>query len=226
MDNFENDNERFISEKVKAFEMVAALLPGIKILQCTEPTQNLFICHNGRKHYDLTQAFFKHLPVKEYRKMIFDPDSPGTCLLGTKEINDPLYPEQRFYIRYAHLEERQEVDLIIVHHPWMEEGKPLLSLTQIISLHLDPWLVAKIKRTLGEMFFRKKSTENYEQLTVRNRDVLSLMVKWYKAEEIGAELGMRANTVNTHKKKIKDVLSIEDNFEILKYGLAFDLISF
>lgn len=223
MDNF----EKSIHEKIKAFETVAELIPGIKILQRAEPLQNLFICNGGLKHYGLTKAFFIHLPIREYRKMIFDPESSGTCLLGKKESNDAFYPEKSYYIRYDHLQTKHEVDIVIVHHlPYEKDGHPQLSLTQIIPLHVDSWLVTKIKRALGEINFRKKHNGKYADLTVRNREVLSLMVKWYKTEDIGAELEIRANTVNTHKKKIKDVLSIEDNFEILKYGLAFDLVSF
>src|SRR5690606_28493710 len=110
MDNF----EKSIHEKIKAFEIVAELIPGIKILQRVEPLQNLFICNNGVKHYGLTQGFFKHLPIKEYRKIIFDPESPGTCLLGKKEGNDASYPEKSYYIRYEHLQTRHEVDIVIV----------------------------------------------------------------------------------------------------------------
>ena len=116
---------------------------------------------------------------------------------------------------------------MIIHNILPDENKvPQLSMIQIIPFNFEPWAAIKIERIIGEMMFMKENMERYERLSARNKEVLSLMARFYKADEIGSELCIEVNTVNTHKKKIKEVLSVEDNFDILKYGLAYDLVTF
>ena len=64
----------------------------------------------------------------------------------------------------------------------------------------------------------------FSQLTERNRQVLSLMARCLKAEEIGGKLFIGVNTVNSHKKRIKEILETNESWDILQYGLAYDLI--
>lgn len=45
-----------------------------------------------------------------------------------------------------------------------------------------------------------------------------------KAEEIGEKLFIGENTVNTHKNRIKERLETNENWEIIRYELAYDLI--
>lgn len=221
------DIEALIQEKVKAFEIASELIPGIKILQRTHPAQNLYICKAGVKHYGLTQSFFRHLSEKEFRKTIFDSQHPNTCLIGIKLNDDSPYPEKAVYIKHGQLKKTQGIDVVIIHNMLPDaEGVPQLSLMQIIPFNFEPWALMKINRIIGEMTFMKENMEKYKKLSSRNKEVLSFMVRSYKADDIGNQLCIEVNTVNTHKKKIKEVLSIEDNFEILKYGLAYDLVNF
>jgi DNA-binding CsgD family transcriptional regulator len=221
------DIERLIKEKVSAFEVAAELIPGIKILQRIQPAQNLFICQAGVNHYGLTQSFFRHLSERDFRKNIFDAEHPGTCRIGIKMKDNSPYPEKAVYIKHGRLKKTKGIDLVIIHNMVPNsEGVPQLSLTQILPFDFEPWAITKIARIIGEMTFMKENFDKYQKLSFRNKEVLSLMVKSYKADDIGSELCIEANTVNTHKKKIKEVLSIEDNFEILKYGLAYDLVTF
>lgn len=64
----------------------------------------------------------------------------------------------------------------------------------------------------------------FSKLTDRNKQVLSLMARCLKAEEIGNKLFIGMNTVNSHKKRIKEILETNESWDILQYGLAYDLI--
>ncbi|GAA0878135.1 hypothetical protein GCM10009119_11030 [Algoriphagus jejuensis] len=64
-----------------------------------------------------------------------------------------------------------------------------------------------------------KNREKFEQLSTRNKEVLSHMTCCTKAEDISEILGISVNTVNTHKKKIKDLLVLEGNCEVVWAGL-------
>jgi len=52
----------------------------------------------------------------------------------------------------------------------------------------------------------------------------ALIGRCKKAEEIGEELFIGVNTVNSHKKRIKELLDTNDTWELIRYGLAFDLV--
>lgn len=217
--------QEFITNKIHALEIAGEWIPGIKIIQRTDPFQNLFICKNGLKLYGLTRASFKYLPAREYRGIIFDPDSPRTCQLGVTKCKATSIVEKKIYISYDQLMEKGKADLVIVHY--LFPGEPTRShftFTQIILLNFESWATTKAKRILEEMVFKRRNAAKFSHLTGRNKEVLSLMTKGLKAKQIGERLFIGVNTVNSHKKRIKELLETSDNWEILRYCLAFDLL--
>ena len=219
-----NFEQEFINSKINALKIAGDWIPGIKIVQNTRPYQNLYICETGQKHFALTEAFFKHLPLSEYRSRIFDPEDLHTCLLGAKEYDETLLASKNYFIRHQQLQERHEVELIIIHQLLPHIGsKSRFTFTQIIPISFQPWAVPKIKRIAQEMSFRKEYHHKFCQLTDRNREVLALMARCLKAEEIGEELFIGVNTVNSHKKRIKEVLETNANSDLIQYANAFDL---
>lgn len=216
--------QEFITNKIQAVETAGAWIPGIKIIQRTDPFQILFICKYGLKHYGLTNAAFKYLPAREYRGKIFDPNSPNTCQLGVTKLGDTSFVEKKIYISYGQLIERGKVELVIVHYLFpAQPTKSHFTFTQIIPLSFEPWAAAKATRILEEMAFRRKNTGKFSQLTARNKEVLALSARGVRATQIGERLFIGVNTVNSHKKRIKELLETTNNWEILRYCLAFDL---
>ncbi|GAA0878119.1 hypothetical protein GCM10009119_10870 [Algoriphagus jejuensis] len=216
-----------IQKKVEAFELASTWIPGIKILQQVEPAKNLFICERGIQRYGLSQGFFKHLPTKEFKSLVFDADSPETCLLAVSERNFGNYPETRIFLQRQKRNKNLPMELVIVKYlNFDSNGVPLLSLTQILPLPFQPWASTKVNRIIHEISFKKQNREKFKQLSTRNKEVLSHMTCCTKAEDISELLGISVNTVNTHKKKIKDLLVLEGSCEVVWYGLAFDLLKF
>ena len=217
--------QEFIGNQIRAFEVAGEWIPGIKIIQCTDPFQNLFICKRGQEHFGLTKASFGYLPARDYRKIIFNPEGPYTCQLGVSKYKDTSLVEKKIYIRHDQLIEKGEADLVIVHYLFPgEPDRSGFTFTQIIPIEFEPWAEPKAKRILEEMVFKKENEIKFSLLTDRNKEVLSLMAKCVRAKQIGERLFIGENTVNSHKKHIKEVLETNDNWEITRYGLAFDLI--
>jgi DNA-binding CsgD family transcriptional regulator len=222
MEQHNTQEEDWIYAKINALQMASEWIPGIKIVQNNRPYQNLYLCEQGQNYFGITDLFFKHLPPDEFQKRIFDPEAPFTCLLGVQgETNAAT---KRFYIRYDKLEAEHKVDLIIVH-PFITD--PQMSgrytFTQIIPVSFQPWAVPKTKRVVQEMSFRKENVHKFSQLTERNKEVLALIARCFKAEEIGERLFIGVNTVNSHKKRIKEVLETTSNRDLMQYAKAFDL---
>jgi len=61
------------------------------------------------------------------------------------------------------------------------------------------------------------------RLSERERQVLHLYVNGYKSSEIGGILFMSVNTVETHKKRIKEKLGLTRKADLLTYAMAHDL---
>jgi|SRR5690606_5486997 len=213
---------RSIQEKVEKFREIDRWLPGIKVIQRIDPEENLFICQRGKQRYQLSETFFRHLSKDDFRNTIFDPTNLNTCLIGT--FGEGVQ-RRNLYIRYNSTKSPQEAELVTVE--LIEEdfpGLPVLRLIQILPSHLMGWVPAKTARIVNEMCFLSDHKKKYQQLTKRNREVLALMVKGISAEEIGERLFIGVNTVNTHKRRVREILEIKTNYELLQYGLAFDLV--
>jgi DNA-binding NarL/FixJ family response regulator len=57
------------------------------------------------------------------------------------------------------------------------------------------------------------------QLTVRQRDVLRLIVKGQRMKEIAANLGLSTRTVETHKYEMMETLGLHSTAELVRYSL-------
>lgn len=57
------------------------------------------------------------------------------------------------------------------------------------------------------------------QLTVRQRDVLRLIVKGQRMKEIAANLGLSVRTVETHKYEMMEALGLHSTAELVRYAL-------
>jgi DNA-binding NarL/FixJ family response regulator len=57
------------------------------------------------------------------------------------------------------------------------------------------------------------------QLTLRQRDVLRLIVKGQRMKEIAANLGLSTRTVETHKYEMMEVLGLHSTAELVRYAL-------
>jgi DNA-binding NarL/FixJ family response regulator len=57
------------------------------------------------------------------------------------------------------------------------------------------------------------------QLTVRQRDVLRLIVKGQRMKEIAANLGVSVRTVETHKYEMMETLGLHSTAELVRYSL-------
>jgi DNA-binding NarL/FixJ family response regulator len=57
------------------------------------------------------------------------------------------------------------------------------------------------------------------QLTVRQRDVLRLIVKGQRMKEIAANLGLSTRTVESHKYEMMEALGLHSTAELVRYAL-------
>ena len=84
-------------------------------------------------------------------------------------------------------------------------------------------LLAAHQRTRGKSP-HDRLTDQYEQLSRRERDVLELMAKGFGGVEIGQKLGISNKTVETYKERIEEKLGLRHRSEYVNFALEIGLL--
>ena len=82
----------------------------------------------------------------------------------------------------------------------------------------------QINRIIGENNFRIKHKADFEQLTQREKEVLSLLAIGYSNKDVANQLYISLETAKHHRKIIKSKLNIGSTTELVQFGQAFNLI--
>ncbi|MBX2845166.1 MAG: response regulator transcription factor [Saprospiraceae bacterium] len=73
---------------------------------------------------------------------------------------------------------------------------------------------------------RKRSREGVMPISLTNReiDVLRLIAQEYSSREIGEQLFLSSNTVETHRKNLIKKLNVKNSIGLVKYAIQYDLV--
>ena len=85
------------------------------------------------------------------------------------------------------------------------------------------------KRLMGEYLDRLKQGENtgaFEQLSDREKEVLSWVAKGYSNKEIAEQLVISVKTVETHKANVMEKLGLKTRPELVQYAMKKGLLTF
>ena len=122
------------------------------------------------------------------------------------------------------------------HHDWCwflsatkiffrdEHGKPLLTLTNSLPTDAKHSITAKAQRLLEENKFLRRNHHVFGKLTNREKEILKMMALGDSSCEMAEKLYISETTASTHRRNIKRKLSIETNYDITRFAMAFDLI--
>ncbi|RZM27378.1 MAG: response regulator transcription factor [Pedobacter sp.] len=104
------------------------------------------------------------------------------------------------------------------------KNRPLLVITLAFPIDTMHHMTAKANRLLEENNFLRKNIQGFSSLTTRERDVLRLLALGKSSTETAEVLFISQNTVDTHRKNIKQKLETSSYYELCKYARAYDLI--
>lgn len=105
-----------------------------------------------------------------------------------------------------------------------ESGGPLLTICLSCRIEPDSHLTAKVQRLLDENAFLRSHAATFANLTGRERQVLSHLARSRSSGEIAEALFISAQTVDTHRRNLRQKLGASTAFELGQYARAFDLI--
>lgn len=105
-----------------------------------------------------------------------------------------------------------------------DEGGPLLVMGLAIPLHPDNHFTAKVQRLVDENSFLRENGGRFSTLTLREKQVLRYLALGHSSPEMAECLHLSAQTVDTHRRNIRQKLNATSSFELGQYARAFDLI--
>ncbi len=77
----------------------------------------------------------------------------------------------------------------------------------------------------GYLHSTPEDSDNYTQLSEREKEIFILLAEGHSTREIGEQLFISVKTVGTHKQNILEKLELKTNSDIVKYALKKGLIS-
>ncbi len=95
-----------------------------------------------------------------------------------------------------------------------------------LNLHSHKGLVkyARRERLLQSKRRHSAERESYDGLTVRQREVLTLIAEGFSNQDIGSQLGISVRTVERHRENIVKRLNLHSRTDLVKYALRKGLI--
>lgn len=103
-------------------------------------------------------------------------------------------------------------------------GKPICTLTHALPVDAQHHMAAKAQRLLEENNFLRSHYAVFNLISKREREVLRLMALGESSPEMAGKLNISEKTVKTHRKNIRRKLNVENNYDIMRFAQAFDLI--
>ncbi|MEQ8577534.1 MAG: helix-turn-helix transcriptional regulator [Balneola sp.] len=149
----------------------------------------------------------------------------------TIEVVGPRF--QKFYEEAD--DEKVKADFQLIKNPKTNEydtfftvskpfkDKELLLTTSNPVENLD-WISTKVERIAGEEIFVRKHFRQFQSLTIRELEILTLIAQGKTNRRISDQLFISIATVKQHRKFIKKKTDCKNTVELVKFAQAFDLI--
>lgn len=214
-------------EKLKLFTPCANMMPGVVIIHELENFNTIFMSSNGLKQLGTNMKELRSLG-KDYHKRFFNNDDMEDFLEKLNKLLQKKDPEETFtFFQQVKLKDRKDwvwhiASTRIFHQD--EEQQVTHTITIAFPVDRMKHIPNKAERLLAENEFYRKNYDKYIALGKRAKEVLRLVALGKSSAEIADELCISVDTVNTHRKLIKQKLNISNTYEFTEYAHAYDLI--
>lgn len=219
--------ERIIQE-IEKLKSVADSLPGVIILHDLRDWSVAWMSDKGLDQLGVTLEEITSLSSETYHSRFFNEEDSKDYvpkilgLLESNKIDDTITLFQQVRFSEDSNWEWHACSIKILLRD--EEGKPLLSITMSFPIDAMHYMTAKAARLLEEKNFRRNNLCSFLKLSTREIEVLKLFALGKTSGDTADELFISINTVETHRKNIKQKLNTNSYYELCQYARAFDLV--
>ncbi|SDY68379.1 response regulator transcription factor [Hymenobacter psychrophilus] len=216
-----------IDETLAALAPVADALPGVVIVLNHDCRQVLYMSGRGLAALKITIPELRALG-EEYYARYFNPDEAQEYVpkvVDLLERNDLNYSVSFFQqVRTGPngcFELHLSTARILLQG---EQGQPLLTIC--LSCPIDPssHITSKVQRLLDDNTFLRTHAARFASLTKRERQVLAGVSRGLSSGVLAEDLFLSVQTVDTHRRNLRQKLQTSSTFELGQYARAFNLI--
>lgn len=218
-----------LPERVQAeLAILAEHTPAIIIVHQLEGTILKYMSPRGLGILKINYEEIFNLPFADYVNRFFNPadaadyapkivemlkkGDDNEIITFFQQVRSTEYDDYKWYLTTSKIFLKDEA------------GKP----THIISYSqpIDPLhhITSKVARLLEENNFLRKNHAAFATLTKREKEILKSMALGENSELIAQRLFISEATVNTHRKNIRTKLNVANNYDLIQFAHAFDLI--
>lgn len=220
-------NQKAFDKKLREFAKQAELMPSVVIVQQLNPFVSLFMTSRGLTELGITGSELKEIG-SDYLSRFFNLEDSEDYLNKLKEllkINDPdgtftFFQKVKFKKRSEWVWHIGSTRIFF----WDENGNPTHLVTIAIPIDKLKHIPNKAERLLAENNFFHTNLKKFLTLGKREREILKWVALGQSSREIADTLCISVQTVNTHRKLIRQKLGITSTYEFTQYAHAFDII--
>ncbi|RYY37306.1 MAG: LuxR family transcriptional regulator [Sphingobacteriaceae bacterium] len=216
-----------VIDKINDFAPYAEQMPGVVIIHLVGDFPVLYMTSNGLEQLGVTLEELQQIGTQYYHRY-FNIEDIDTFVPKLRALLQGDVSNQSIsFFQQVKLAGKNEWTWHMSSvRVFMrdEEGKPLLTITISFPISEMKHVEAKAERLLEENNFLRRNSKAFATLSKREKEVLSLVAKGKTSQEIAETLFISSETVQTHRRNIKQKLGISTAFAFTEYALAFDLI--
>lgn len=217
-----------LRSKLSKIESFSKIVPGIIIIRELNGFEPVFISESGLKlmHTKLEEiqtetdkfqnSFFHNEDIYDFKKKLQE----------LEKVSNTERSQFTFFQQLKLAKENEWIWHICISEIFHRDENRLAthSITVANPINHLKHLPNKVNRLVAENLFFKQNLEKYQSLGKREREVLKLVALGKSSAEIANQLFISVETVNTHRKNIKEKLKINNTYGFSQYALAFDLL--
>ncbi|SMB99954.1 transcriptional regulator, LuxR family [Hymenobacter roseosalivarius DSM 11622] len=220
-------DEHRIQQRLAEIAAVADSMPGVVIVLNDDCRRVLYMSARGLAELGTTLAEVTALG-EEYYARYFNPDEAHEYVpkvVGLLERNDLSYTVTFFQQVRTGPQGCFELHLSTARVLLQgQQGRPLLTICLSCRIDPDSHITTKVQRLLDENTFLRAHAARFAGLTKRERQVLAGISRGLSSGELAEALFISAQTVDTHRRNLRQKLQTTSAFELGQYARAFDLI--
>ncbi|GAA4913881.1 helix-turn-helix transcriptional regulator [Mucilaginibacter defluvii] len=216
-----------ISQKITEFAPYAEMLPGVTIIHHIADFSVVHMCSKGQKLLGVTVDELREMGAEYYPRYFNMEYMEGLLPKMEKLLRDNKKNESFSYFQQVKYAGKDDWTWHITStgiFMWDDDGKPLLTITTALPIENLKEVEPKAERLLAENIFLRNNAARFGLLSKREISILKLVAGGKSSPEIAKELFISAETVQTHRRNIKQKLGISNNFEFTEYARAFNLL--
>ena len=216
-----------IQEKINLFAPVAELMPGVVIIHELKGFKPVYMSSKGLKLLGMTMEELIAMG-EDYKRVVLNDEFMEDFL---KSFEKMLQKEKEWNTYSIFHQVKLPDDENYGWHissvkAFNKDSENNTTHTVTIGFPLGQFLhiPQKAEKILHESLFSKKHLKQFLTLSPRAIEVLKLVALGNSTAEIAEELKISPNTVNSHRKLIKQKLNISTFYDFTKYARSYDLI--